>query len=463
MWFQRDLRIHDNPALKASLETALEEGGLVVPVFILDKSTPRALGQAQAWWLHYSLKKLQVSLKKHLVLRQGYTLDVLYNLIQETQATSVFWNHCYTPWQQDHREELEKKLYEWGITGHVFYDHLLFKPGTIQNLKKEPYKVFGPFWKKCLKENSVSCLKMPPIQVSVLQSFKSDKLEDWNLCPTKPNWAKDFHAWWTPGETGALQNLDNFLDKKINTYQVDRIKPSVYGTSRLSPHLHFGEISPRLVWERLHENDVLQKDAFLREIGWREFNYHLLYHFPNIPHKAFKSRYEGFPFGQNKEHLHLWQKGQTGYPIVDAGMRELWKTGWMHNRVRMITASFLVKHLLIDWRQGQAWFFKTLVDADVANNANNWQWIAGSGADAAPYFRIFNPIVQSKKCDPKGEYIRTWVPELKDMPTKWIHFPWKASETICKKANVVLGQTYPLPMVEHEKARIEALKAFKSL
>lgn len=462
VWFRQDLRLHDNPALSA----AFSRQSPVIPLYILDDTGAGSfkIGQAQRWWLHHSLKSLDTSLKGQLVLRQGEAGSILQEIIQETGAKHVFWNRCYEPWAIARDTRIKEILKDMGVEVVSFNSHLLFEPWTITTLRNEPYKVFTQFWKKCL----TMPVKGPPKPVPHLtherHTIPSEPLNALNLLPHHPNWAHAFLSYWTPGEQGALAQMDAFLTHKIEGYQQNRNRPDLEGTSRLSPYLHWGELSVRLLWQRLQSTELLQdQQHFLSELGWREFSYHLLYHFPHLPTHSFKPGFDHFPWADDPWRLSRWQKGITGYPIIDAGMRELWQTGWMHNRVRMIVASFLVKDLLIDWRLGQEWFHDTLLDADVANNAASWQWVAGSGADAAPYFRIFNPILQGEKFDPQGNYVKKWLPELKKLPPAWIHKPWQAPDFLLQQAGISLGKTYPLPLVDHKQARETALRHFKEL
>jgi deoxyribodipyrimidine photo-lyase len=346
----------------------------------------------------------------------------------------------------------------------------LFEPETIQNQSGLPFRVFTPFWRKCLQESHT--ITSPAATTDhrwYAGGLHGDKLEHWSLTPRQPDWAAEWGQWWQPGEAGARHKLQHFLAHGLVDYSDGRDHPALECTARLSAHLHYGEISPRHVWHTAQGasagGSALESQAqkFLSELGWREFSHHLLHHFPEIPERAFKPNFHTFPWLSDDEKLHAWQTGQTGYPMVDAGMRELWNTGFMHNRVRMITASFLTKHLLIHWRQGARWFWDTLVDADLANNSCGWQWVAGSGADASPYFRIFNPITQGKKFDAEGTYIRRWVPELAKLPDKYLNCPWEAPQAVLEQAGVTLGATYPIAIVDHKAARESALAAYGTI
>lgn len=473
VWFRHDLRLTDNPALTAAARTDQP----LIFLYILDQDTPGGwkLGGASLWWLHYSLQSLQSSLESkgaQLVLRKGKAESVLKQLVEQTEASSVFWNRCYEPYAIKRDTQIKSTLRKQDIQVRSFNSHLLIEPWELTTKAGDPYRVFTPFWKACLKVLQPSDpLPVPAISASN-QELSSDNLSDWKLLPSHPDWAEGLRETWTPGEIGAQDRVENFLNNSLTNYADRRDFPGDSKTSLLSPHLHWGELSPRQLWHSVQEwrnqhtnNASLQHsaDKFLAELGWREFSYHLLYHFPTLPEAAFNERFSSFPWDTNKDHLHAWQHGCTGYPIVDAGMRQLWKTGWMHNRVRMVTASFLTKDLFIHWKEGEHWFWDTLVDADLASNSASWQWVAGSGADAAPYFRVFNPILQGERFDPEGSYIRRWVPELAELPDKYIHHPWNASESILRAAGVELGSTYPHPIVDHKKQRNEALKRFEEL
>lgn len=458
VWFRQDLRIQDNPALFEAAQV-----GEVVPVYILDIDSRNKWpqGGASKWWLHHSLQTLKAS-GVPLIFRKGKPLEVLRELIQETGADSIYWNRCYEPYSIERDKEIKAQL------GNVnsYNGSLLFEPWTVKTKTGSFYKVFTPFWKACLegaqpRKNLVN----PDIKYSRKLPY-SLQLEDFNLLPKNPDWSSDFTKYWQPGEVGAHDALDSFLEDKLFQYAEGRDYPARDATSRLSPHLHFGEISPNQIWNAVHKScDPYDKNTqrFLAELGWREFSYNLLYHHPALPSEPFQNKFTALPWDDNESLLNSWQKGQTGYPLIDAGMRELWATGYMHNRVRMITASFLTKHCLIPWQQGEAWFWDTLVDADLANNAASWQWVAGCGADAAPFFRIFNPVTQSQKFDSSGEYIRRWVPEVQQFSDKDIHTPWRSSQEIQTKAGCVIGKDYPFPVVDLDTGRARALDAYNVL
>lgn len=439
MWFRQDLRLTDNPALSAAVET----GASVLPLYIFDDQTPWPPGAASRWWLHHSLNAFDMP----LILRAGNAEKVLFDVIKKSGAQAVYWNRQYEPHAIKRDTSIKTTLKERGIDVQSFKSAALFEPWEIK-----PYKVFTPFYKACLGKQE---LNGAPIGApKKITYFKDDidniSLEDLKLLPDIP-WDSEFKDSWTPGEDGALERAQIFIDEEMSHYKQGRDRPDKELTSRLSPHLHFGEISPRMLWHMAGPHQG--SESFLRELIWREFSIHLLYHHPQLPAKPLQEKFAKFPWQKNKKHLERWQRGMTGYPIVDAGMRQLWQTGWMHNRVRMIVGSFLVKHLLLPWQHGEAWFWDCLVDADLANNAASWQWIAGCGADAAPYFRVFNPTLQGEKFDPNGDYVRRFVPELRDVPDQFIHEPWKSA----------LKLDYPAPIVDHAAGRARALEAFGSL
>jgi deoxyribodipyrimidine photo-lyase len=471
LWFRQDLRLSDNPALAA----AIARGAPIVPVYILDDEVagPLGTGAASRWWLGESLRALEIDLKARglpLILRSGRADDVVPGLIAETGADAVFWNRCYEPFAIARDRRLEKTLLDAGIDAKSFNAALLHEPWTVATQQGAPYRVFTPFWRAIRAlEKEPPGKSAPQTPAAPARLPKSDRLADWPRAPTEPDWAGGIRAEWQPGESGAKARLEAFLDDALADYRTGRDRPDRVGTSRLSPHLHFGEIGPRQIWQAVMaqasaSNSVdSAAESYLRELGWREFTHHLLYHWPDLPAANWKPAFDAFAWRNDKQGLAAWQRGLTGYPIVDAGMRELWQTGWMHNRVRMIAASFLIKDLLVDWRHGEAWFRDTLVDADLAQNAASWQWVAGSGADASPFFRIFNPVLQGRKFDPDGAYVRTFVPELAKLPADHIHAPWEAPAAVLGAADIELGTTYPRPIVDHKFARNRALAGYKAL
>ncbi len=478
LWFRNDLRLEDNPALEA----ACAWDGPLVCVYILDEDNERTMGGARRWWLHHSLASLSKTLEglgQSLLLLRGAADDLLADLVKRTGAAAVYWNRSYGGAAVKRDTKLKKTLQDAGVTVESFNGALLREPWEVCSGSGDPYKVFTAYWKASRALGNMPAtspapksLPEPPSDLAPSdtrgRSF-GDTLEDWSLLPTKPDWAGGLRETWTPGEEGARARLKAFLDGPLASYAQDRDLPGKDGTSMLSPHLLHGEISPRTIWvevaRKVKAKSSLKSEAdkFLAEIGWREFSYQLLFHNPDLPWQSLRPEFRKFPWKKNKKALEAWQKGMTGYPIVDAGMRQLYAIGWMHNRVRMIVGSLLVKHLLIPWQDGEAWFWDTLVDADPANNSAGWQWIAGCGADAAPYFRVFNPVLQGEKFDPKGTYIRTWVPELAELPNKLIHKPWEASQDTLKDAGLTLGKDYPAPIVGLKEGRDRALEAFQSI
>ncbi len=469
VWFRNDLRLEDNPAL----HHALSLGYTVLPIYIHseEENLTWKTGKASCWWLHHSLASLDESLQAHgsqLFLFQGRSLTTLLSLIQETKASAVFWNRRYEPEILIRDKNIKEVIKSQGVEVDSFNGSLLHEPWTIQNKSGLPFQVFTPFWKTALAITHPS----PPLTVPDLIPLphhlpKSVQLDALQLLPQIP-WDQQFYTTWKPGEEGAHRNLEDFIQRAFSDYQEGRNIPSEKGTSRLSPHLHFGELSPRQLWHTFSKafpaTSNWQSSQYLSEIGWREFAHHLLYHFPQTPLHPLRPAFEKFAWNKiNPEMLDAWKKGTTGIPIVDAGMRELWTTGWMHNRVRMITASFLVKNLRYSWIEGAQWFWDTLVDADLAANTLGWQWSAGCGADAAPYFRIFNPVTQGEKFDSEGTYVRRWIPELSALPSDWIHHPWEAPAEVLQRAKVTLGIHYPLPLLSLSESRTAALEAFKNL
>ncbi|TDG11909.1 deoxyribodipyrimidine photo-lyase [Seongchinamella unica] len=468
-WFRQDLRLSDLPALKA----AAASGCPVIPCFFIDDETPGewAPGGASRWWLHHSLVALgkEISQKGgRLVVRRGDSRKLLAEVVEETGAQAVYCSEAYEPWNRELQRVLSADLEQANARLHCHEGSLLFHPDAIRNKAGQPFKVFTPYWRHC-RELGIAApggrqqLSRGRFHQHRLQGLKP---AEWGLLPESPNWADGWLDHWTPGAKGARASLNRFTKGALDGYSEGRDFPALNGSSRLSPHLHWGELSPRQACAAILDADSAgdsDQQKFIAEIGWREFNYHLLYHHPHIPERPFKPRFEQLPWADSQARLGHWQQGKTGYPIVDAGMRELWHTGFMHNRVRMVCASFLTKHLLLPWQWGARWFWDTLVDADLANNSCGWQWVAGCGADAAPYFRIFNPVLQGKRFDAGGDYIRRWVPELGALPDRYLHAPWEAPADTLAEAGITLGDHYPEPMVDHREARAAALEAYDVL
>lgn len=468
--FRQDLRLHDHPAL-----TAAAQRGEVIPVFVLDDEAcgDWAMGGASRWWLKQSLLKLGNTIAQsggQLILRRGDTLSVLKDIQRQSGADAIYFSRQYQPWSTATEKAINDTFSENDVEVKRYPGTLLHEPGSVLTGSGTAFKVFTPFWRAALKLPVAIPLPSPSVNWSNAVPATED-LNSWVLDPAEdagvPDWAAGWEAIWEPGEDGAHTALEAFLEAPVAHYSEGRDLPARRYTSRLSPHLKFGEISPRQVWALAKQRKLSAPewtgaiDKFLAEIGWREFCYQLIDLFDAMPDRPFKDQFAGFPWDNSEEHLKAWQRGLTGYPIVDAGMRELWQTGFMHNRVRMIVASFLTKHLLVHWLEGERWFWDCLLDADIASNACSWQWVAGSGADAAPYFRIFNPIAQGQKFDPEGEYVKRWCPELADMPKKFVHAPWEAPAMTLASAGVELGKTYPEPIVDHKTARQGALDAYE--
>lgn len=467
VWLRDDLRLTDNPALARACAT-----GPTAVLYVLDEVSEgiRPLGGAARWWLHHSLQNLAAEIAElggSLILRRGNAAEIVPEVAQQTGAEAVFWNRRYGGAERAIDSELKSALTNANFTVQSFQANLLFEPWTIQPKGAGPaessahYKVFTPFWRACQESPE------PRQPLARIESFDgltapSDALADWGLLPSKPDWSHGLAAEWTPGEAGAEMRLSDFLDRQAESYALARDNPAIEATSRLSPHLRFGELSPFQVWAALRQSPGIAAEderVFRSEVGWREFCWHLLYHHPDLANTNYRRDFDAFRWQPASDsELSAWQHGHTGYPIIDAGMRQLWQTGWMHNRVRMVVASFLVKNLLIDWREGEKWFWDTLVDADLASNPANWQWVAGSGADAAPYFRVFNPVTQSKKFDSDGDYLRKFVPELATLGSKEIHEPWKIKPTLDGKP-----LEYPDPLVDLGASRERALEAYAEL
>jgi deoxyribodipyrimidine photo-lyase len=474
VWFRDDLRLADNPALS----TAAASGRPLLAVFVHDEKTEglRPLGGAALWWLHGALEALSDGLAARggrLFFFRGPAADLIERLAVDSRAAAIYWNRRYDEAGQLVDKKLEAALRQRGLVVESFNGHLLHEPWTMAKQGK-PFRVFSAFWRAACR------LGAPPRPIPAPQTLSFSvlpqalgarvvALADLALEPKSPDWAGGLRATWQRGEPGAQACLERFLTGGLPGYATNRDRPDKPNTSRLSPYLRFGNISVRQVWHAAmaamvsRDSGIGEQDLekFLSELGWREFSYHLLHHHPDLARRNLRARFDFTPWRMDPVALRAWQHGQTGYPFVDAGMRELWTTGWVHNRVRMIVASFLVKHLLIDWRQGEAWFWDTLVDADPANNAVNWQWVAGSGADAAPYFRIFNPVLQGERFDPDGVYVKRWVPELSGLPSSLVHRPWAATPAQLAAAGVRLGETYPNRIIEHDEARRRALAALK--
>ena len=448
VWLRRDLRLADQPALAAAVAR-----GPVIPVYVLDDETPkhRRMGGASRWWLHHSLASLAAGLEalgSRLILRRGRCEEVLADLARETGAREVHALHHHEPWWRNAERAVGKVL-----DLHLHHGNYLAPPGSVLTGSGAPFKIFTPFW-RALQERMPPPAPLPaPSRLPIPGAWPaSNRLEDWGLLPTRPDWAGGLRAEWTPGEGGAAERLATFASR-AGRYAERRNLPGVAGTSRLSSHLHFGEVSPAQVWHAVAGAGG-STGTFLSELGWRDYAQNVLVQFPDYAARSCKPEFEDFPWRTGPEaeaDLAAWQQGRTGYPIVDAGMRELWATGWMHNRVRMIVASFLIKHLLIDWREGERWFWDTLVDADHAQNAVNWQWSAGSGVDANMFVRIMAPLSQSAKFDAAG-YIRRWVPELAGLPDGEIHDP-----------GLLRPKAYPRRIVEHTEGRARALAAHAAM
>lgn len=461
-WFRQDLRLSDNPGLVEAVKS-----GKVLAIYILEDEDAGEfkMGGASRWWLHHSLGRLNESLGGKLNVYEGKAKDVILRVVEEHGIKSVYWNRCYEDWRIKRDKDIKEALRKKGVEAESFNGSLLWEPWEVLKSDKTFYKVFTPFYRNgCLKAKKPREVIVKPKKMELVIDKKSLKIEQLGLLP-KIHWYEGMEEIWEVGEEGAKKRLKRFLKEGLEGYKEGRNYPNNEHVSRLSAHLHFGEISINEVWHRAKEIEGLASDVdcFLSELAWREFSYYLLYHFPELPKKNFQKKFDNFSWEYDEEFLKAWKTGKTGYPIVDAGMRELWETGYMHNRVRMIVGSFLVKNLLLDWREGARWFLDCLVDADLASNSFGWQWVAGSGADAAPYFRIFNPVLQGEKFDSEGEYTRRFVPELSKLPKKYLFKPWEAPEAVLKAAGVILGETYPKPIVNLERSRNRALRAYDHL
>jgi deoxyribodipyrimidine photo-lyase len=469
VWFRDDLRLSDHPALHAVVST----GQPVICLYVLDEADrsrgARPIGGAARWWLAQSLRALQkrlAALGVPLLLRKGDAVRIVPEVARESEASAVFWNEIAQAPQLSRARDITAALNDIGIGSQSLAGDLLAAPDTIRTKEGRGLRVFTPFWRRVEAMGNLPSPLPAPRHLRSGLNIAGETIESLGLEPTKPDWAGGLRETWTAGENAAQKRLESFLKAGLPGYTNNRDRPDRDGTSSLSPHLRFGEVSPRQIWHAAQfaaaERPALSGDTgkFLSELGWREFCRHLLFDVPDLATRNLQPSFDAFPWRHDEKALAAWQRGQTGYPIVDAGMRQLWHTGVMHNRVRMVVASFLVKHLLIDWRLGEQWFWDTLVDADAGSNPANWQWVAGCGADAAPYFRVFNPILQGEKFDPDGSYVRRWVPELARLPNGLIQRPWEATPLELADAGITLGKTYPRPIIDHRLGRERALKAY---
>ena len=471
-WFRQDLRLSDNPALSF----ALQNNRQVIPLYIYNDDDNRdwQLGAASRWWLHQSLESLGADIRtrgSQLIIKKGPPLEVLRKLIKHTNATAIYANTLYEPENFKRDDAIRSTLERMDIGFHCYHGNLLCPPSHVKNKSGGPYKVFTPFYRYYIKNGFDTRLSATPKQLPKISgNIKSDSLNSLRLLP-KIKWYSNFGTIWQPSESGAARSLQVFCKKRIGKYPETRDIPAEDGTSHLSPHLHFGEISPRQIIASLNKAADFSaifgiseaRDTVVRQLVWRDFAHHVLIHFPHTTTQPFNNSYKNFPWKRgNKKFFDAWKKGKTGIPIVDAGMRQLWQTGTMHNRVRMIVASLLTKNANIHWLEGARWFWDTLVDADLANNSMNWQWVAGCGVDAAPYFRIFNPVSQGKKFDPAGDYIKQWIPELTNFPTRYIHEPWNAPDKVLQEIDIVVGKDYPRPILDIASTRKQSLDNYNN-
>ncbi|MFO1375753.1 MAG: deoxyribodipyrimidine photo-lyase [Steroidobacteraceae bacterium] len=471
VWLRRDLRLTDQPALAA----ALARHERIVPVYIHApaEEAPWSPGAASRWWLHHSLAALARDIAARggrLLVREGDSLATLRALVRETGATAVFWNRLYEPALVERDAAIKAALREDGVAAESHGAALLVEPWTVLTAAGEPYRVFTPFWRTASQrlDSLPPPVPAPPRLPAVAAALRSEPLDSLGLLP-RIRWDTDLASRWMPGEAGALARLDAFVGDTLARYRSERDRPDRDGSSRLSPHLHFGELSPRQALAAVRGACSADPaaaggaESFVRELGWREFAHYLLFHFPQTAAEPLDARFAALPWQQDEVAIAAWRRGRTGYPIVDAGLRELWHTGFMHNRVRMIAASLLTRNLFVNWLEGARWFWDTLLDADLANNTLGWQWTAGCGADAAPYFRIFSPVLQAERFDPGRAYLRRWCPELARLPDRWIHQPWAAPRDVLAAAGVLLGRDYPEPVVDPRASRALALERFAGL
>jgi deoxyribodipyrimidine photo-lyase len=462
VWFRQDLRLADNASLLAAAKA-----GAVLPLYVLDDAAAGewAMGGAHRWWLHGSLQALGSKLEAlgaPLILRRGSAAEIIPRLVQDTGATAVHTGAMAEPWARKQEEAVTKAL-PVGVRLHLHRTATLFPFGHVKTKTGGDYGIYTPFARAARALGAPEPPHPAPQRLHGLAA-ESDQLDSWHLLPTKPDWAEGFRQTWTPGEAMAQTRARRFMADRLNAYHKGRNTPGEDLTSMLSPHLHWGELSPNQLWHwAAAAGSGEGLDTYHGELLWHEFSANLLWRNPRMPDTAQRADFAGFPWRRDKAGLRAWQRGQTGIPVVDAGMRQLWHVGWMHNRVRMITASFLVKHLLVSWVEGERWFWGTLVDGDLAVNAQSWQWVAGCGVDSQPFFRIFNPLTQGQKFDPAGGYVRRWVPELTELPDRWLHCPWMAPADVLAKAGIRLGRDYPRPVVGLEEGRDRALAAFRAL
>jgi len=468
VWLRRDLRLGDNPALCR----ACSEADRVIPVYIHapEEEAPWEPGAASRWWLHHSLRALERDLESQgsrLIIRRGDSLSMLRLLCEQTGARAVYWNRLYDPATVARDSRTKRALGAMGIAVQTFPGYLLREPWEVTTAAGSPYKVFTPY---CRASFALGDPFEPPMQdpaaLAPASGATGDGVDALDLLP-RLRWDAGFYDYWRPGEAGAWRRVDSFVKLFAAGYDTARDQPGVDGISRLSPHLHFGELSPRALWHAVRQGlgERGLEDAalpYLRQLLWRDFAHQLLFHFPDITARNFKPSFDNYPWRQDSAAVKAWKRGVTGIPLVDAGMRELWHTGFMHNRVRMNAASFLTKNAGVHWLTGARWFWETLVDANLANNTMGWQWVAGSGPDAAPYFRIFNPVTQAQRFDPQGLYARHWIPKIAGLPDKYIHAPWTASAAMLADAGIELGRDYPRPVLDLKQSRQLALEQYQN-
>jgi deoxyribodipyrimidine photo-lyase len=458
VWFRNDLRITDNAVINYSLKNERK----VLPVYIYDPST--SLGSASKWWLKNSLISLNKSLKGNLIVIEGEPSKILLDLVNKNGIKRILWNERYSKDDRNQDNEIINITKNHEVKCITFHSCLLKNPRNTLKKDATPFKVYTPFYKQQYQDVAYELYNYNTEEIDYIDcDDKKHVSKILDLTLRSENWHEKLLGKWSPGEAGAQEKLRVFLSNGLNGYSEGRNRPDKQHTSMLSPHIRFGEISIREIAKSVENINTEDAEIFYKELVWREFSYHLLYHFPYLVDTNLQKKFDKFKWLDNKDHLESWQKGMTGYPIIDAGMRQLYQTGYMHNRVRMIVGSFLVKNLMLHWSHGQEWFWDTLVDADIASNSASWQWVAGTGADAAPYFRIFNPITQSKKFDPDGVYIKKYVHELKDIPSNIIHMPSDHDAETLKKYGLILGEDYPSPIVDLSITRDRALSAFKEL